>query len=40
MANIFSKFLNKLTATTDELPKLQYHVAEDVIDFENNYLCS
>lgn len=40
MANIFSKFLNKLTASTEEFPKLRHHVAEDVIDFETNYLCS
>lgn len=40
MANTFSKFLNKLTASTEEFPKLRHHVAEDVIDFETNYLCS
>jgi type IV secretion system protein VirB4 len=40
MANIFSKFLNKLTSATDELPKLHYHMTEEVISFEANYLCS
>lgn len=40
MANIFSKFLNKLTSSSEELPALRYHVSEDVINFYTNYLCS
>lgn len=40
MANIFSKFLNKLTSSTEEFPKLRYHLAEDVINFYDNYLCT
>lgn len=40
MANIFSKFLNRLTSSTEELPNLRYHVDEDVINFYTNHLCS
>ena len=40
MANIFSKFLNRLTSSTEELPKIRYHLAEDVINFYENYLCT
>lgn len=40
MANIFSKFLNKLTSSTEEMPNIRYHVSDDVVNFYTNHLCS
>lgn len=37
---LFYKLLNSVAATSDELPKLRYHVADQVINFHDNYVCA
>lgn len=39
-AKSFFNILKNMTSTPDELPKLRYHVADDVVNFADSYLLS
>ncbi len=37
---IFSKILKKTLSTTSEIPKIRYHVSNEVVNIDNDYVCS
>lgn len=37
---LYHKVLKTVAATKDEVPPMRYHVADDVINFHDNYLCA
>ena len=40
MKNLFSKILKIASSTTNEIPKMRYHVSDNVINFHDNYVAS
>lgn len=40
MKNVLNKILKTVSSTTEEIPKIRYHVANDVVNFHENYVCS
>lgn len=36
---LYNKILKSVAAVPEELPKLRYHVADEVVNFHGNYLC-
>lgn len=37
---ILSKILNKVSAISDEMPKMRYHVSDTAVNFHDNYVCA
>lgn len=40
MKNVLNKILKTVSSTTDEVPKMRYHVSNTVVNFHENYVCS
>lgn len=40
MKSVLNKILKTVSSTTDEVPKMRYHVSNTVVNFHENYVCS
>lgn len=40
MKNVLNRILKTASSTTEEIPKIRYHVANTVVNFHENYVCT